>query len=444
MEAKANILLDNSSIIRTGSKKVSFNGNKGFNSPIKSNMKDNKEENQFQAKVEKIMKNKENKLEKDVKSLKYKKQVEDLENPEREEKDLPINYEDKYNLFLNVFQKISEFDKNDDLTVDEDISILNLESLLTLKPDEIENIHILEKDSSVSISELKINEIENQGLLVDEEGLEIDIGLKLDVDRSKSMKVIDEESEINPKLSMTNENLELDDDGVEMSTNEDNKLILNDITSNDEDSKDFSESQGFKEPNVKEINEDSGIKIKEKTNIQDKINFTLEKQEVKIDGMPNLEMEDNQPIDKNQFMNHILEKVKFDLSNNKNQIKVTLKPESLGEMIMEVEVVKNTLVAKIMVDNHRAKEIIENNLFQLKEGIKDTGLEIKTFEVFVGKNSDFDKHNSNQFNFNGRNKKIKLKKEIEDKKIGLYEDNIKMDAKNPIYLSSGTSLNLFA
>src|SRR5699024_9601240 len=146
-------------------------------------------------------------------------------------------------------------------------------------------------------------------------------------------------------------------------------------------------------------------------------------------------------------MEHIVEKVKYYLGNNKNQIKLTLKPESLGEMIMEVELVKNNLVAKVIVDNQKSKEIIENNLLQLKEGVKDTGLEIKSFEVFVGNNSDFDKQNSSGFNFNNpnkRNKKIKVKSEDQDKKIGTYEDNIKTNENNIVNQYSQSNLNLFA
>ena len=47
---------------------------------------------------------------------------------------------------------------------------------------------------------------------------------------------------------------------------------------------------------------------------------------------------------------------------------------------MKIEVAKGAITAKIMVENQN-KEIIEGNIIQLKEEIKDTGLEIKTFEV---------------------------------------------------------------
>ncbi len=110
---------------------------------------------------------------------------------------------------------------------------------------------------------------------------------------------------------------------------------------------------------------------------------------------------------------------------------------------MNIEVVKGAVTAKIIVENQRTKEIIEGNLIQLKEGIKDTGLEIKTFEVFVGNNSDFDKHSSGQFNLKQNNKKVKLKSQ-DNKSVKVYgEQPIENEGNiNEEYFEN--SLNLFA
>ncbi len=77
-----------------------------------------------------------------------------------------------------------------------------------------------------------------------------------------------------------------------------------------------------------------------------------------------------------------------------------LKPEILGELMLKMEMEKGSILAKIMVDNYRTKEIIEANLYQLKEDMRENGLDIKTFEVFVGTNEDFEREGDLDFNSN--------------------------------------------
>ncbi len=177
--------------------------------------------------------------------------------------------------------------------------------------------------------------------------------------------------------------------------------------------------------------------------VNDEFFISMDKNGIKFIKDNTVELDKPDTINHKEVIEQIVEKVKIDLSNTKNEIRVRLKPEVLGEMTMNIEVVKGAVIAKIMVDNQRTKEIIEGNLIQLKEGIKDTGLEIKTVEVFVGNNSDFDKHNSGQFSFRQNNKKIKIKSQ-ENKTIKLYgEQPIENGINtNEAYLEN--NLNLFA
>lgn len=150
-------------------------------------------------------------------------------------------------------------------------------------------------------------------------------------------------------------------------------------------------------------------------------------------------------IDKKDIINQIVEKVKFDFQNPKNEVKIKLKPDVLGEMVMKIEVEKGVVTAKIVVDNHKTKEIIEGNLIQLKEEIKNTGLEIKTFEVFVKNDGNMDKHNLNYFNFNRfyrNNGKIAMKGTNQKASL-IYDENLaEVDKKVNIYGES--VLNLLA
>ena len=193
-------------------------------------------------------------------------------------------------------------------------------------------------------------------------------------------------------------------------------------------------------PNQEESLEKT-ISYKDDLDIKDKPFSFLDKKEVIVENT--IETSKPDTIDRKDLIQQIVDKMKINLSESKNEIRVKLKPEVFGEMTMNIEVVKGEVIAKIMVDTQRTKEIIEANLVQLKEGIKDTALEIKTFEVFVGSGSDFDKHNSSQFNLKQNNKKIKIKPE-NNKIVKNYQENLTEDNINSIGLYSENGLNLFA
>lgn len=55
--------------------------------------------------------------------------------------------------------------------------------------------------------------------------------------------------------------------------------------------------------------------------------------------------------------------------------------------------------------------------------MKENGLEIKTFEVFVGTNEDFQREKNEEFYPRQRSKKIKIKDE-EMKEIKIYDENV--------------------
>lgn len=136
-----------------------------------------------------------------------------------------------------------------------------------------------------------------------------------------------------------------------------------------------------------------------------------------------LETEKSEYINSKKVIEQIVDKAKITINDFKQEIKISLKPEILGELILKMEVEKGNLLTKIMVDNYRTKELIEANLYQLKQEMKENGLEIKTFEVFVGTNEDFQREKNEEFYPRQRSKKIKIKDE-EMKEIKIYDENV--------------------
>lgn len=70
--------------------------------------------------------------------------------------------------------------------------------------------------------------------------------------------------------------------------------------------------------------------------------------------------------------------------NNAGEIKLILKPESLGNVRIQLSMNENNIVGKIVVDNQSIREVFQNNMNTLNQILKDNGFENASLDVFVG------------------------------------------------------------
>ena len=171
-------------------------------------------------------------------------------------------------------------------------------------------------------------------------------------------------------------------------------------------------------------------------------NFEIKTQILQKEPNP-LEIEKPQNIETPKIVEQIVDKAKIIVDDFKQEVRISLKPEILGEVVLKMEAVKGSITTKIMVDNHRTKDLIEANLYQLKEEMKENGLEIKTFEVFVGSNEDFQRERTQEFLLNKKPKKVKIKDE-EINEIKKYDTNVLQELDNTYNIYGESKLNLFA
>lgn len=348
-----------------------------------------------------------------------------------------------YGNMMYFFNNISDIE--DDSKGSEEVELDAIDCSETLIPEQ--NLeYILETEDETDEILLEDKNIDSM-IKKDENNKEINIKesnlayVTKDINENVGESKLDNK-EFNPNSkALQNKTAEEKNDEISP-TNEKNSSYIESLDKKMEFS---SEQKNNSKTSLFEHNLDTNEVEKTDTDIEvnDEFFIYMDKDGIKFIKDNTVELDNPDTINHKEVIEQIVEKVKIDLSNTKNEIRVRLKPEVLGEMTMNIEVAKGAVTAKIMVDNQRTKEIIEGNLIQLKEGIKDTGLEIKTVEVFVGNNSDFDKHNSGQFSFKQNNKKIKIKSQ-ENKTIKLYgEQPIENGINtNEAYLEN--NLNLFA
>ncbi|MFS8540920.1 MAG: flagellar hook-length control protein FliK, partial [Tissierellales bacterium] len=129
-------------------------------------------------------------------------------------------------------------------------------------------------------------------------------------------------------------------------------------------------------------------------------------------------------IYKEDIIKQIVDKMKLTLDDYKQELEIKLKPDLLGKLILKMELKDGILNAKLLVDNYRTKELVESNLAQLKEQIKEIGIDIRTFEVFIGANHDFEDHQKGRLNYNPKtNKKMRVKNGLLEG-VQAYDDSL--------------------
>ena len=87
-------------------------------------------------------------------------------------------------------------------------------------------------------------------------------------------------------------------------------------------------------------------------------------------------------------LNQIVKKSVLHLENGRSEFKIDLKPETLGHLKMQILTENHHVTIRILTENHAVKEMIENNLAQLKANFQNQGLEMEKFDVSVALNWD--------------------------------------------------------
>ncbi len=86
-------------------------------------------------------------------------------------------------------------------------------------------------------------------------------------------------------------------------------------------------------------------------------------------------------------INAMLDKMKVDVRGNLTEIKITLKPEHLGDVSLKLATQNGIVTAQFLAENERVKEIIESNFNQLKDTLQKQGIEVSGLSVSVGSES---------------------------------------------------------
>ncbi|MBL0701012.1 MAG: flagellar hook-length control protein FliK, partial [Desulfosarcina sp.] len=107
-----------------------------------------------------------------------------------------------------------------------------------------------------------------------------------------------------------------------------------------------------------------------------------------------------------EVVSQIIDKAALTLRKGQNEMRISLKPDSLGRLNLKIVTDNHHVMVKIMADNPYVKELIEHNLHHLKAELGSQGLQIDKFDVFVADDSyrNGEREGNNQF-FKMKNRK---------------------------------------
>jgi flagellar hook-length control protein FliK len=88
-----------------------------------------------------------------------------------------------------------------------------------------------------------------------------------------------------------------------------------------------------------------------------------------------------------QTMDQLVKKAVIHLRNGQGEAKIHLKPEFLGHIRMQVVTENHQVSIKILAEHAFVKEMLENNIQQLKSDLQQHGLAVERLEVSVSRDS---------------------------------------------------------
>lgn len=82
--------------------------------------------------------------------------------------------------------------------------------------------------------------------------------------------------------------------------------------------------------------------------------------------------------------NQVMMKVKLMAGENKQEMEMHLKPDSLGKLSLKIIHERGEILAKITAENEQVKGILESNMQMLKDALEKSGFNVQSLSVSVG------------------------------------------------------------
>lgn len=142
-------------------------------------------------------------------------------------------------------------------------------------------------------------------------------------------------------------------------------------------------------------------------------------------------------VDPKEIMSQLIKKASVSLRDNKSEIVIQLKPESLGKLKLKLTVSEGEVSGKIIVESNEVKKILQNDLTNLNNALEENGLLLNSMDISLGQSyKDFQlQHGDLEFNSIENNDG-----EISKDKINSIEDENDKESELPEWLAGNINI----
>ncbi len=96
-----------------------------------------------------------------------------------------------------------------------------------------------------------------------------------------------------------------------------------------------------------------------------------------------------------ETLGQIVDKAVFRLRNGQSEVRIDLKPDSLGHVRLQIVTENHQVTLRIMAESHAAKHLIDSGIGQLKADLQAQGLRVDELEVSVANEfNEFNRHSA--------------------------------------------------
>ena len=96
-----------------------------------------------------------------------------------------------------------------------------------------------------------------------------------------------------------------------------------------------------------------------------------------------------------ETLGQIVDKAVFRFRNGQSEVRIDLKPDSLGHVRLQIVTENHQVTLRIMAESHAAKNLIDSGIGQLKADLQAQGLRVDELEVSVANEfKDFNRHSA--------------------------------------------------
>lgn len=106
--------------------------------------------------------------------------------------------------------------------------------------------------------------------------------------------------------------------------------------------------------------------------------------------------------DMQKNLDELVKQAKFDIvQNGKSTAEIIMNPKEFGRLTLRVSVDGDKVEGRILVENEEMKELVSNEIFRLRENLKDSGLNLESLlvDVWENPNSSYSQNKSDERKF---------------------------------------------